>query len=63
MDERRQDDPETVEHVMPRWVKGFIAAGVIVALMVVILVLLGGDHAPTRHQLGGGPSPAVSPHA
>jgi hypothetical protein len=60
MGEQRHDDPDAVEHAMPRWVKGFIAAGLIVALLVVILVVLGGDHGPGRHELGGGPSPVVS---
>jgi hypothetical protein len=59
MDEQRRDDPDAVEHAMPRWVKGFIAAGVIVAVLVVVLVLLGGDHGPGRHGLGSGPSPVV----
>jgi hypothetical protein len=60
MDEQRRDDPDAVEHAMPRWVRGFIAAGVIVAvLVVVVLVLLGGDHGPGRHGLGSGPSSVV----
>ena len=61
MDEQRRDDPDAVEHATPRWVKGFIAAGVIVAvLVVVVLVLLGGDHGPGRHELGSGPSSVAS---
>ncbi|MBW3606504.1 MAG: hypothetical protein KY460_16665 [Actinobacteria bacterium] len=59
MDEQQQDEPDAVEHATPRWVKGFIATGVIVALVVVVLVLLGDDHGPGRHDLGSGPSPVV----
>lgn len=59
MDEQQRDDPEAVEHAMPRWVKSFIAAALIVALLVVVLALLGGDHGPGRHHLGSEPSPVV----
>lgn len=35
---------------MPRWVKGFVIAGVVVALLVVlVLVFAGGGHGPGRH--------------
>ena len=60
MDEQQRDEPDAVEHATPRWVKGFIATGVIVALLLVVLVLLGGDHGPGRHELGSGPSPVAS---
>lgn len=39
---------------MPGWVKGFIVAGIAVAVLVVLALLLGGDHGPGRHGSGGG---------
>lgn len=38
---------------MPGWVKGFIVAGIAVAVLVVLALLLGGDHGPGRHGSGG----------
>jgi len=36
---------------MPRWVKVFlIAAAVLVVLMLVLMVLAGGQHGPGRHR-------------
>lgn len=39
---------------MPGWVKGFIVAGIAVAVLVVLALVLGGDHGPGRHGSGGG---------
>lgn len=39
---------------MPRWVKVFVIAGVVVALVVTaVLTLSGGGHGPGRHVPGG----------
>ena len=44
-------DDEAEQHRMPRWVRGFIAAGVIaVAIMVAVMIIGGSDHGPGRHQ-------------
>jgi hypothetical protein len=39
---------------MPRWVKAFVIAGVVVALVLVVLLVFGGEgHGPGRHLSGG----------
>lgn len=56
MDEARsQPDTAADEQGIPRWVKGFVIVGVVVLLVAVVL-LVGGDHGPGRHELGAGPS-------
>ena len=41
----------------PRWVKVFAAIAVVAIVMVVVMLLAGGDHGPDRHTSGdpGGP--------
>ena len=46
---------------MPRWVKAFIAAVVILVLLFVASLLLGVEHGPGRHATGGSSSAAVAP--
>lgn len=36
-------------HVTPRWVKVFAAIAIVLVVMVVIMVLSGGNHGPGRH--------------
>lgn len=43
---------------MPRWVKGFAIAGVVLVLLIVIMLMNGG-HGPGRHTQGLGQSPAI----
>ena len=38
---------------MPRWVKAFIAAVVILVVLFLISMLLGAEHGPSRHAIGG----------
>lgn len=45
---------------MPRWVKAFIAAVVILVLLFLVSLLLGVEHGPGRHATGGS-SAAVAP--
>jgi len=42
---------------MPGWVKGFAVAGIILAVLIVVMLLAG--HGPGRH-LHGSPPPAVT---
>ena len=37
---------------MPRWVKVFIAVGIVLIALLVVMQFVGGDHGPGRH--GGG---------
>lgn len=47
---------------MPGWVKGFVIAGISMALLVVLAILVGGgNHGPARHQPGGGDAEAETP--
>gem|GEM_PF-2594490 len=48
----RSDEP-----AMPGWVKGFAVAGIILAVLIVVMLLAG--HGPGRH-LHGSPPPAVT---
>lgn len=50
------------EHRMPGWVKGFVATGIAIGLLVVLaLVVGGGTHGPARHQPNGGDAGTESP--
>lgn len=52
-------------HRMPGWVKGFVIAGVVVGVLVVLAVLGGGgSHGPARHgpQDAGTEVPAPDGH-
>lgn len=45
-----QDGAAPVQASLPRWVKRFlIVAAVVVALGVLVMVLIGGEHGPARH--------------
>jgi hypothetical protein len=33
----------------PRWVKVFVAVGLVVVALLVVLLVFGGDHGPSRH--------------
>jgi hypothetical protein len=40
----------------PRWVKvSLIVAVAVIALIVVVMAIVGGEHGPGRHSLGGNP--------
>lgn len=39
---------------MPRWVKNCGIAGIVVALLIVVMLLVGGEHGPSRHTQGAG---------
>lgn len=48
-------EPESREHRTPRWVKAFAIIGIVLALLVVIVLLVGGGlggHGPGRHLPG-----------
>jgi hypothetical protein len=47
----------------PRWVKVFGIAGIVLALLVVVMLLVGGpgDHGPGRHLGGDGADRSASP--
>lgn len=56
------DPSDLQEHRMPGWVKGFIiVAGIAVAVLVVLALVLGGDHGPGRHGPGGGNARVEAP--
>lgn len=57
------EPPATGEDRMPGWVRGFVIAGIVLALVVVVAVLVGGgDHGPGRHlPAGGGDSEIETP--
>ncbi|WP_371589007.1 hypothetical protein [Streptomyces virginiae] len=40
---------------MPRWVKICGIAGIGVVLLIVVMLLIGGEHSPSRHMHGAGP--------
>ncbi len=40
---------------MPTWVKGFVVAAAILTILVIIMLLIG-DHGPGRHSQGGLPA-------
>ena len=46
---------------MPRWVKAFIAAVVILVVLFLVSMLLGVEHGPGRHATGGGSVAAMAP--
>ena len=46
---------------MPRWVKAFIAAVVILVALFLVSMLLGVEHGPGRHATGGISAAAVAP--
>ena len=46
---------------MPRWVKAFIAAVVILVALFLVSMLLGVEHGPGRHATGGGSVAAMAP--
>ena len=46
---------------MPRWVKAFIAAVLILVVLFLVSMLLGVEHGPGRHATGGGSVAAVAP--
>ena len=46
---------------MPRWVKPFIAAVVILVVLFLVSMLLGVEHGPGRHATSGGSVAAVAP--
>lgn len=48
------------DHRMPGWVKGFVVAGIIVAMLVVVALALGQDHGPWRHGAGSGSAEVAS---
>lgn len=50
---------EPVAHRMPRWVKGFLIAGLVVLALAVAAFVVGGSHGPSRH-LPGGDEPVES---
>lgn len=64
MDEPASNDPGTTapvdgpdgtdEHRMPGWVKGFVVAGIVLVVLVVVALVFGGEHGPGRHLPGGG---------
>ncbi|WP_328967498.1 hypothetical protein [Streptomyces sp. NBC_00239] len=39
---------------MPRWVKICGIVGIAVALLIVVMLLIGGEHSPSRHMQGAG---------
>lgn len=45
---------------MPRWVKAFIALGIVLIALLLVTQLVGGDHGPGRH--GGDDTPARTEH-
>lgn len=48
-------------HRRPVWVKGFLIAGVVLAVIIVLALVTGGNHGPQRHQpdQGSGQSAGV----
>lgn len=36
-------------HRMPRWVRGFLIAALVVVVLGVMALAFGGDHGPSRH--------------
>ena len=50
---RKADPAPSGPPPMPRWVKAFIAAVVILVLLFVASLLLGVEHGPGRHASGG----------
>jgi hypothetical protein len=40
----------------PRWVKVFAIVAGLVVLLVVVLLVFGGEHGPSRHSLGSAPT-------
>ncbi|MBW3602093.1 MAG: hypothetical protein KY434_05270 [Actinobacteria bacterium] len=38
---------------MPGWVKGFILAGILAAVLLIVTFVAGGGHGPSRHLSGG----------
>ncbi|GLV95146.1 MULTISPECIES: hypothetical protein [Streptomyces] len=40
---------------MPRWVKICGIAVIAVVLLIVVMLLIGGEHSPSRHLQGAGP--------
>ena len=62
MPDETQEPTPTPHHApgMPRWVKVFIAVGIVLIALLVVTQLAGGDHGPGRH--GGGDTPALTEH-
>jgi hypothetical protein len=53
--------PEHLSAGTPRWVKVFGAVAAVIAILVVVLLLVGGNHGPGRHfsgDTGGEATPA-----
>jgi hypothetical protein len=51
-------------HRMPTWVRGLIVVCLVAVIaLVAVMILIGGDHGPGRHQAARGTDPriAVSP--
>ena len=46
---------------MPRWVKAFIAAVVVLVVVFLISMLLGAEHGPGRHAAVGSSVAATAP--
>lgn len=44
----------------PRWAKGVGIVAVVLAVLVVVLLLSGGNHGPGRHASSGGPGRQVA---
>ena len=55
---RPQEGPD---HRMPGWVRGFVVAGIVLAVFVAVAVLVGGGHGPSRHLPGGDSGDVESP--
>lgn len=55
------DQGPSPEHRMPGWVKGFVVAGIVIGLVVVLALVVGGGHGPARHQPDGGDPGIESP--
>ena len=53
--EARQEAPG-----MPRWVKAFVAVGIVLIALLVVTQFVGGGHGPGRH--GGGDTPSSTEH-
>jgi hypothetical protein len=55
------DPDDAPDRGTPRWVKVFGALALVAVVLVVILLLSGGDHGPGRHSDAGGAASQTQP--
>lgn len=46
---------------MPRWVKVLMGVGAVIAVALVVMLVVGGEHSPQRHLGGGSSAPEHTP--